>query len=426
MSSGGTSTSSGGGSDTGPSSTSGDGSAVTSGDGSAVTSGNYGQVSGSNGTLGDPANVGAPADSTAADATSPSNDVYGFSDIGPDVNFAGFPAPEAGVPTIGPKTVDSVSTDKSLSVDAKEASKDPSESQGLVGRIAKYNPNASPSSPDVSPSQLSAVADGKPLSFQRQSEVTGISTADANNAAGRPANYNPDNKTWQDRAFDATGVGMRESDFHNQESMTPGMREARNEKWGRAVNGVGMLALNSVPGMGIIRAGVDTINNVSQGQSLADAATNAGRGIVGGYLGSKINTAIGGAIGPQASAALSTYNRAATLANAVGGNVHTVDPGGMIAGSMLGRPPAPFTSSGGAGRTNMDGSHLPSANWSSAGSALASSNTTTPPVLQAPAVEVPKESTMATADPSLYGKASEASRKEATGRYLAKRQSRGW
>lgn len=428
----------GGGTSTGPGVTSGDGSSVTSGDGSAVTSGNYGQVTGSNGMLGDPANVSPTAPTDSGYSTNSGQD-NNYSDY---YSFSAQPTTEA--PAVGPVAADAgVAGDvsKSLSVDAKESAKDPSESQGLVGRIAAYNPNASPSSVSFdgqTDAQTNANIAAGPLSFQRQSEVTGISTADMNNAAGRPAGYNPDNKSRADRVFDATnptpggalakagwrGIGMTANDMHNQESMNPGMREARNDSWGGVVNGVGNLALNMVPGMGIIRAGADTINNINAGQSVGGAVASAGKSILGGFIGSKINGAIGGVIGPSASNALSMYNKGATVVNALGGSAPTVNPGGMIAGAMLGRPGTPVSATGGAGTTNMDGSHLPSPNWSSAGSALAGSSSA--PTAQQPQVVAPVDVPAATADASLYGKSSMGARQIAAKKYFTSKQSRGW
>lgn len=428
----------GGDSSTGPGVTSGDGSSVTSGDGSAVTSGNYGQVTGSNGMLGDPANV-SPASPTDPGYSTGYGQDNNYSDY---YSFSAPPTTEA--PAVGPVAVDAGGAGdvgSSLSVDAKESVKDSSESQGLVGRIAAYNPNASPSSPSFdgqTDAQTNANIAAGPLSFQRQSEISGISTADMNNAAGRPAGYNPDNKSLADRAFDATspapggslakagwrGIGMTANDVHNQESMNPGMREARNDSWGGVVNGVGSLAMNSVPGMGIIKAGADTINNIQAGQPVGVALTNAGKSILGGYIGSKVNGAVGAAMGPEASRALSLYNQGATVVNAFGGDAPTVNPGGMIAGAMLGKPGAQVSATGGAGTTNMDGSHLPSPNWSSAGSALAGSSSA--PTEQQPQVVAPVDVPTATADASLYGKSSIGARQTAAKKYFTSKQSRGW
>lgn len=162
--------------------------------------------------------------------------------------------------------------------------------------------------------------------------------------------------------------GMSQDGFFSLESQVPG---AAQERMGLALspmNAIGQIAMQANPAYGLFRGVADVTNNMQAGMSFGDAAYGAVKDRVAGIVGGKVNQAVGAAVGPG----LGQYNQAASVANIFGAGMPSINPGGIVANAVFGKPSAPqATASNGGGLTNPDGSAVQgnsSGGWSSGSS----------------------------------------------------------
>ena len=137
------------------------------------------------------------------------------------------------------------------------------------------------------------------------------------------------------------------------------------------MNAIGQIAMQANPAYGLFRGVADVTNNMQAGMSFGDAAYGAVKDRVAGIVGSKVNQAVGAAVGPG----LGQYNKAASVANIFGAGMPSINPGGIVANAVFGKPSAPqATASNGGGLTSPDGSAVhgnSSGGWSSGSSGSA-------------------------------------------------------
>lgn len=146
--------------------------------------------------------------------------------------------------------------------------------------------------------------------------------------------------------------GMSQDGFFSLESQVPGNVEGRLGLALSPVNAIGQIAMQANPAYGLFRGVADVTNNMQAGMSFGDAAYGAVRDRVAGIVGSKVNQAVGAAVGPG----LGQYNQAASVANIFGAGMPSINPGGIVANAVFGKPSAPqATASNGGGLTSPDG-----------------------------------------------------------------------
>lgn len=147
--------------------------------------------------------------------------------------------------------------------------------------------------------------------------------------------------------------GMSQDGFFSLESQVPGNVEGRLGLALSPVNAIGQIAMQANPAYGLFRGVADVTNNMQAGMSFGDAAYGAVKDRVAGIVGSKVNQAVGAAVGPG----LGQYNQAASVANIFGAGMPSINPGGIVANAVFGKPSAPQATAGnGAGLTSPDGS----------------------------------------------------------------------
>ena len=146
--------------------------------------------------------------------------------------------------------------------------------------------------------------------------------------------------------------GMSQDGFFSLESQVPGNVEGRLGLALSPVNAIGQIAMQANPAYGLFRGVADVTNNMQAGMSFGDAAYGAVIDRVAGIVGSKVNQAVGAAVGPG----LGQYNQAASVANIFGAGMPSINPGGIVANAVFGKPSAPqATASNGGGLTSPDG-----------------------------------------------------------------------
>lgn len=146
--------------------------------------------------------------------------------------------------------------------------------------------------------------------------------------------------------------GMSQDGFFSLESQVPGNVEGRLGLALSPVNAIGQIAMQANPAYGLFRGVADVTNNMQAGMSFGDAAYGAVKDRVAGIVGSKVNQAVGAAVGPG----LGQYNQAASVANIFGAGMPSINPGGIVANAVFGKPSAPqATASNGGGLTSPDG-----------------------------------------------------------------------
>lgn len=147
--------------------------------------------------------------------------------------------------------------------------------------------------------------------------------------------------------------GMSQDGFFSLESQVPGNVEGRLGLALSPVNAIGQIAMQLNPAYGLFRGVADTVNNMDAGMSFGDAAWSAAKDRVTGIVAGKVNQAVGAAVGPG----LGQYNQAASVANIFGAGMPSINPGGIVANAVFGKPSAPqATASNGGGLTSPDGS----------------------------------------------------------------------
>lgn len=147
--------------------------------------------------------------------------------------------------------------------------------------------------------------------------------------------------------------GMSQDGFFSLESQVPGNVEGRLGLALSPVNAIGQIAMQANPAYGLFRGVADVTNNMQAGMSFGDAAYGAVGDRVAGIVGSRVNQAVGAAVGPG----LGQYNQAASVANIFGAGMPSINPGGIVANAVFGKPSAPqATASNGGGLTSPDGS----------------------------------------------------------------------
>ena len=207
-----------------------------------------------------------------------------------------------------------------------------------------YNPNASPSSTAPSESQLSSLAAASALGYGTDPSERSLASK--------------------------LGVipGMSQDQFFSLESQVPGNVGERLGLALSPVHAIGQIAMQANPAYGLFRGVADTVNNMNAGMSFGDAAWSAAKDRVAGIVGGKVNQAVGAAIGPG----LGQYNKAASVANIFGAGMPSINPGGIVANAVFGKPSAPQATAGnGGGLTSPDGSAVQgnsSGGWSSGSS----------------------------------------------------------
>jgi hypothetical protein len=146
--------------------------------------------------------------------------------------------------------------------------------------------------------------------------------------------------------------GMSQDGFFSLESQVPGNVEGRLGLALSPVNAIGQIAMQANPAYGLFRGVADVTNNMQAGMSFGDAAYGAVGDRVAGIVGSRVNQAVGAAVGPG----LGQYNQAASVANIFGAGMPSINPGGIVANAVFGKPSAPqATASNGGGLTSPDG-----------------------------------------------------------------------
>ena len=162
--------------------------------------------------------------------------------------------------------------------------------------------------------------------------------------------------------------GMSQDKFFSLESQVPGAAQDRMSLAFSPIAALGQIAMQSNPAYGVFRGVADTVNNMNDGMSFGDAVYGAVKDKVAGIVGGKINQAVGAAVGPG----LGKYNTAASIANIFGAGIPSINPGGIVANAVFGKPSAPQATAGnGGGLTNPDGSAVQGVNsggWSSGSS----------------------------------------------------------
>lgn len=158
---------------------------------------------------------------------------------------------------------------------------------------------------------------------------------------------------------------------------TEKQRNARLQGVGDIVNKFGVAALNSNP---VGRAAYSMAKNVDayqrDKQTGAQAIGNFTKDMTFGSLAGMANKAVAGAIGPEVSRALGTYNQYASIGNTLGlTNLPGLNPGAAIVGAGfkaagIGSTPQARNATTGAGITTPDGMPVPSgsAGWTTGGS----------------------------------------------------------
>ena len=200
---------------------------------------------------------------------------------------------------------------------------------GPASPSGNYNPNASPSSTAPSESQLSSLAAASDLGY----------------------GTDPSERSLMSKL----GIipGMSQDNFFSLESQVPGNVGERLGLALSPMNAIGQIAMQLNPAYGLFRGVADTVNNMDAGMSFGDAAWSAAKDRVTGIVAGKVNQAVGAAVGPG----LGQYNQAASVANIFGAGMPSINPGGIVANAVFGKPSAPqATASNGGGLTSPDGS----------------------------------------------------------------------
>jgi len=136
---------------------------------------------------------------------------------------------------------------------------------------------------------------------------------------------------------------------------------------GRVGNYATNAALGMVPGGQFIGAGIRAYGAIEGGMSLEDAAKATASDLAMGWLGGKVNGAVGKALGPDGRAALGAYNQAASLASLAGYNLPGANAGSYVTGAVRGALGLPTLSGKPTGLTSADGASITSltGGWSS-------------------------------------------------------------
>lgn len=215
---------------------------------------------------------------------------------------------------------------------------------------------------------------------------------------GRPESYDPTNKSFSDRVFDATnpdykskayafgirGMGVNFDGVAAQEATNPGMQQERMNAIGSVIERLGLMAIQAMPGGGLALSAARAYNAYDHGMPAKDAIMAGLFDFGGGWAASKINKEAVGALGPEVGKALSQYNSLASLANIGGAGVPTFNPGGMAV-SAAAKELGVKSISSPTGATNIDGTSV-QGNYSGGGFSGSRSSSTN--AVQQPIEEV--------------------------------------
>lgn len=225
---------------------------------------------------------------------------------------------------------------------------------GPASPSGDYNPNESLSKNEDGSYSLDATAARLGLSEDDSATLSAINVTQGDLAslnAAHDLGYAADG-TRSLMSKLGTIPGMSQDGFFSLESQVPGNVEGRLGLALSPVNAIGQIAMQANPAYGLFRGVADVTNNMQAGMSFGDAAYGAVKDRVAGIVGSKVNQAVGAAVGPG----LGQYNQAASVANIFGAGMPSINPGGIVANAVFGKPSAPqATASNGGGLTSPDG-----------------------------------------------------------------------